>query len=262
MHERTQKTFEEHCEFVEDLCRICFYTAYKFQEKLPDKSLGDVLREHTPFYYHALELEQNAILPGFEILKADSAEEFEEKMWDQIRNLALHRAARYYKSSVGMSIPMYFNCGSLRYDKPLPGLPPNYCNFHIANAIAPRSIFDDPDYLAGCLLELIKRSSAEYGFDTLRTSTWLSDNERFLAYFPQSWRDNRKIQVCIEDHPEIPGWAFGNWGQVITCRGTFNRKMGAYIRENLSMKYKTYSSFCSFAELKLHLEEKRYAQHA
>lgn len=257
---RERKTFQEHCEFVEELSRLSFFLAFRLQDRLPELSLEEIIRKHTPFFYHALDLENNVVLPGFRIEEARDAAEFEEKMWAQVRKLALERAARFYRSSVGMAVPETYNAGSLKYDPPLPGLPPNFCNFHIANAVAPNSIFDDPDYLAGCLTTLMEKSAAEYGFDTLRTSSWLNGNERFLAYFPPEWRDGRVLQPCYEDKPDIPGWTFGNWGQLVTARGTFNRRMGAYVREHLTMRYGCYIASCSFASLKRHLKERRYVQ--
>ena len=257
---RTRKTFQEHCEFVEELSRLSFFFAFRLQVRLPELSLEEIIRRHTPFFHHELDLESRAQIPQFQVLNASCAEEFEEKMWNQIRPLALDRAARFYRSSIGMAVPETYNAGSLKYDPPREGLPANYCNFHIANAVAPKSIFDDPDYLAECLLELIRKSSAEYGFDTLRTSTWLNDRDRFLAYFPQEWSDNRVLQPYYEDQPDIPGWTLGNWGQLITARGTFNKKMGEYVREHLAMRYKTYISSCPFAKIKKHLEEKRYVK--
>lgn len=251
---RTKKTLGEHCKYVEEMSRVSFYCAFLWHKQLPELDLEEVIRRHTPLFYHALDLEPKIIIPGFKILKAGTAEEFEERMWEQIKPLAIARATRFYHSSVGMCAPEDWNCGSLKYDCPLPGLPRNYCNFHIANAVAPRSIFDDPDYLPGCFLLLVEKSSKEYGFDTLRTSTWLCDEPRFLACLPDEWRENRVLQPYYEDKPEIPGWSFGNWGQLVTARGTFNIKMGEYVRKNLTMRYKTYISQCSFKNLVEHIE--------
>ncbi len=250
---KSKKSLEEHCAFVEDLCRISFFIAFKLQKRLPHLNLDQILRVHTPFYYHALELENSVVIPGVEVIDADTAEEFEEEMWESIRTLALSRAVRFYHSSVGMNPPANYNAGSLRYDKPLSGLPANHCNFHIANAVAPDSIFTDPKYLPNCFLELMDKSEREFGYDVIRTCTWLNDEPRFLSLFPREWHDNLVLQVCCPDKPEIPGWSLGNWGQVITARGTFNKKMGEFIRENERLRYQSFASYCSFSALRKHL---------
>lgn len=257
---RKKKTFEEHLEYVEELSRISFFLAFELRKFFPARPLDDILREHTPFSFHALELEPRTVYPGFTVAEAGTAREFEEKMWGSVKKTAYARAARYYRSSVGMAVPEDYNAGSLKYDGPLRGLPSSHCNFHIANAVAPDSIFTDPDYLPRCFMELMEKSEKEFGYDTIRTSTWLNDEPRFLALFPEEWRKNRRLVCPMPDQPCIPGWSFGEWGQIVTARGTFNRNVGEFVRKNLCLPHRSYYSECKFHALREHLKGKYNVQ--
>lgn len=253
-----KKTLLEHKEYIEQMCRISFFFARRWMmERSPKKTLGKVLRDHTPLFYHALhyldyENKWNNSDCLEIIAKADKFQkllpsEFEGCMWAEIKDLAMERADKFYQESVGMRIPKDWNAGSLKYDTPRPGLPPNYCNFHIANAVAPKSIFDDPGYLPKCFIELMDRSEKEYGYDTLHTATWLDDTIRWLALFPQEWFDN------LSPRTNDVSWNFGDWGQLVTASGTFNKNVGQYVRECGDLKYKCRSSHCSFTAMRKHL---------
>ena len=253
-----KKTLEEHQAYVEQMARISFFFARQLKDKTPDKSVGELLRDHTPLFYHALnylDYETKWVNPDCqrmmkladELARAPTAE-FEELMWAEIRDLAMERAERYYPESVGVRIPPDYNAGSLKYDPPRPGLPPNYCNYHIANAVFPKSIFDDPEYLPKCFRELMDKSAKQYGCDTLHTSTWLDDNPRWLRLFPKEWIDN------LSPSSSDVYWHFGYWGQLLTARGTFNEKAGRYVREHGELRYKCRGSHCSFVEMRKHLD--------
>lgn len=253
-----KKTLAEHKEFVERLARVSFYFVARWlRERFPDETLGILLREHTPLMYHALnyldyETRWNNPDCLWIMSKADEswrlpASEFEEAMWSEIKELAMERAEKFYPESVGVQVPPDYNAGSLKYDPPATTRPPNYCNFHIANAISPESIFDDPNYLPECFHLLMDKSEREYGFDTLVTGTWLNDNPRWLALFPCEWIDN------MQPRSDNIGWTFGEWGQMVTARGTFNDKAGNRLRETGELKYKSRHSRCSFLAMRRHL---------
>ena len=252
-----KKTLAEHKIFVEQLARLSFFFARKLKDKTPDKPVGELLRDHTPLFYHALDYSDyltgwnnpacQGIMKRADELSENSPEEFEERMYAEIKDLAMERAERFYPESVGIGLPPGWNVGSLKYDPPLKGLPPNHCNFHIANAVAPMSIFDDPAYLPRCFMKLMELGEKDYGFDTLRTVTWLNDNPRWLTLFPKEWHDNR------DAGKDEVSWNFGNWGQVVSARGTLNEKAAQYAREHGTLKYKARYSFCSFAAMRRHL---------
>jgi len=252
-----KKTLEEHKAYVEQMARISFFFARYHKEKTPDKSVGELLRDCTPVFYHGmnyLDYETKWTNPACQrIIKlADElgpapAAEFEERMWAGIKDLALERAERFYPEDVGMRVPPGWNVGSLKYDTPKLHLPPNYCNYHIANAVFPKSIFDDPAYLPQCFMEMMDKGEKDYGYDTLTTSTWLNDNPRWLALFPEEWIAN------LSPRSEGASWNFGYWGQMVTGRGIFNEKAGRYVREHGELRYKTRGSHCSFAEMRKHL---------
>lgn len=237
----------------------------------------DVLNTHTPFFYHALRFSEPSELKDFYpekdidamnwqeqmalgekrpewqgianyaqemINKTTSAEDFERKMVECVKDVLNTRATQTYPIDVGIAPSPDYNAGSLKYDPPKDGQPKTNCVFHIANAISPQSIFDSPTYLPKCFLTLMEKSEKDYGYTTLTTSTWLNDYPRWLAIFPEEWLAN------LSPPSENIGWHFGYWGQMVTARGTFNHKAGDYLRQHGVMKYKIRHSSCSFANMK------------
>jgi hypothetical protein len=181
-----------------------------------------------------------------ECSEASSAACFEEKMTLRIMPFALSRFEQYCTFRAGL---LKNNAGSLRYDAPLKELPANHCNFHISNAVAPKSIFADTEYLPHCFIELMDKSEKEYGYDTLRTFTWLNSHPKWLVLFPQEWYDNMK-----ESDTQVWG-NLGYWGQLVTASGSINIKMEEYVRINGTIKYSPRASHCSFAAMREHLNE-------
>jgi hypothetical protein len=261
MTEATLKTLDEHREFVEKMARMSFYFARRMKDKTPEYTVGELLCRRTPIFYHALEYQDyqtrwdnpdcRPIIARANELGDLPPEEFEERMFDSIRDLAMERAEKFYLQSVGMPghIPPDWNAGSLKYDPHTPKLQPSWCCFHIANALAPRSIYADPRHLPECFFGLMDNSAKEYGYDTLYTVTWLNDHPRWLALFPEEWHQN------LSERNDFVGWSFGYWGQVVTARGTFNEKAGQFAREHVALKYKTRVSHCSFENMRAHLRE-------
>ena len=250
------KTLQEHLKFVEEVARLSFRYAWRLQERLPAKSLSEIIRQHTMLYFHILNLPVTETSPELEAVSAQNADEFAEAMWKQGRNFILEKAEKLYPDSIGMpgyiDKPQYgWNCGCLKYDPPRPepesaGL----CVFHIANSTAPESIFDVPGYLLDCFEKLLDDSEKEYGYTTLYTSTWMNDWERFQRYFPQEWHDN----MSPRDESVIPGYTIGNWGQLFTARGLLNPKTAAFLEEYGRLKYCSRRSHCSFQSMREHLK--------
>ncbi len=259
MSEPTIKTLDEHREYVEKMARLSFFFARRLKDKMPESPAGELVRDRTPLFFHTLNYRDyqtrwdnpdcRPIIARANELGGLPPAEFEERMFAYIRDLAMARADEFYPKSVGMPgyLPPAWNAGSLKYDPPNPKLPPNWCCFHIANALSPRSIYDDPRHLPECFLQLMDRSAIEHGYDTLYTGTWLNDHPRWLALFPEEWRQN------LSERKDLTGWNFGNWGQLVTSRGTFNDKAGQYAREHVTLKYKARSSHCAFDAMRSHL---------
>ena len=258
MTEIVKKTLAEHKGYVEKMSRLSFFFARKLKDRTPDKTVGNILRDCTPLFFHALDyLDYETKWNNPDCLriaaKADELQElqvseFEERMYAEIKDLAMTRAEQFYPVSVGILMPEDWNVRSLKYDTPRPNLPPNYCNFHIANALAPRSIYDEPRHLPECFMELMDRSEKEHGYDTLTTGTWLNDTPRWLALFPEEWTAN------LTPRGDGSTWHFGYWGQMVTARGTFNEKAGLYSREYGKLRYESRGSHCSFAAMREHLK--------
>jgi hypothetical protein len=175
----------------------------------------------------------------------NSSEKFERQTFNALKYLLDKNAPfTYEKDNIH---PEEYNAGSLKYDAPLKELPPNHCNFHISNAVCPRSIFEERTYLPECFMTLMNKSEKEYGYDILRTYTWLNSHPKWLDLFPDEWKNNMS-------GPDNEIWNnLGYWGQLITARKTFNSKTAGYIRTNCELKYKPRASWCSFNAMREHL---------
>ncbi len=271
------KTFEEHLIYTEQLARLSFFYARKFLwGRLPCKSLGLCLRDHTPLLYHALnftDFESNwnspecmAILDKADSLAGLPPESFEEEMWQFVAETARRRVEEIFPMVVGIQpfdddylcfhrtpIPhafRYLYCGSLRYEEPAPNS--DLCTFHIANAPAPSSLFQDDDYLPLCLRTLMKEAEMRYGCKQLKTTTWLNDRQRWLRLFPDEWRQN--LTPRLPDERYIPVWSIGSWGLFIDARGMLDSERVNSFRENGIFKYQQRTSQCTFESLRRHLD--------
>lgn len=139
-----------------------------------------------------------------------------------------------------------FQCGCLRYDSPREDFPARVI-IHVANTRCPRSIFDEPAYISQCLLDLIKKSIAEYGADSLYLGSWICGHPRWVKLFPKEWMDN--MSPADRDVKRHAGF----WGQFTNARGMFNAKYGRILRETGEFPYWNRSSWCTFKALKEHL---------
>ena len=258
------KTLEEHRQYVEGFARLSFFFARKWlKAKFPEQPFGELLSRHTPLLYHGLNYppavwpedpECQDILRRAERLKELPPEEFENAMWDEIKELAAKRAELNYPNAVGVKAPASWNCGSLKYD--VPGEAARESGrvvFHIANAVGPRSIFEDPEYLPHCFLLLMTETEFRFGSRELSTSTWLNERQAFLNCFPPEWLDNMGPRPS---EPPVPPWSFGTWGQLVTRRGTINPQAEKFVRENGYLKYICRPSHCSFESMRKHLKAK------
>ena len=271
------KSFEEHLVFTEQLARLSFFYARKFlSHRFPDKSIGILLRDHTPLLYHALnftDFESNwnnpeclTIIAKANRLANLSPEVFEEEMWSFVAETAHRRVEEIFPMVVGIQpfdddylcfhrtpIPRsfrYLYCGSLRYEEPAKGS--DLCTFHIANAPAPSSLFQDSEYLPLCLKTMMKEAELRYGCTRLTTTTWLNDRPRWLRLFPDEWQ--RNLTPRLPDGQYLPVWSIGAWGQFIDARGMLEPSRIKEFRANGIFRYQQRTSQCSFESLRKHLE--------
>ena len=142
-----------------------------------------------------------------------------------------------------------YQCGCLKYDNPKQD-DPKTVDFHIGNAVAPKSIFTDPGYLESCFFELMKQAQEKFGADSLQTNTWLNSLPKWLEYFPEEWQQN------LQPEDKNVFWHFGFWGQFISAKGTFNAKYGQILRDTGEFPFYPRKSKCSFKEMRKHLENK------
>jgi hypothetical protein len=242
-------------EFFESMISLSLNFAFNWTKEHLEENVIDVLVERSNLCELLLINDKNASSEWFNFLNLTeehysrkcTAEYFEKDLTQWIMPFALTRFEMYYKRK--NDLLKDYNAGSIKYDRPLAELPANYCNFHIANAVSPQSIFDEYDYLPKCFLELMDKSEREYGYNTLRTFTWLNSHPKWLALFPPEWDEN----MSEPDNQVFNN--LGYWGQLVNARGSINRKMEDYVRTHGTIKYKPRRSHCSFAAMREHLNK-------
>ncbi|OGV34749.1 MAG: hypothetical protein A2020_08335 [Lentisphaerae bacterium GWF2_45_14] len=248
------KTIEEHLQFLYDFVLLMLFYASAHKAQNVGKDIKKIISENTML----LEICRTDASEKVNILDilaevnekgGNRPEIFETTAFPMLKKQLDQIVQTDYEENLEKPRLKGFNAGSLKYDPPIPSLPANHCNFHICNAIAPKSIFEDETYLPECFLSLMDKSEKEYAYDTLRTFTWLNAHPAWLRLFPDEWQNN------LGTHH--PGGLnnLGIWGQVINAKGLFNEKAGSFIRKNLEFQYKPRASHCSFENMRIHLEK-------
>jgi len=174
----------------------------------------------------------------------DSAERFEAEAFAVFApSLAVRAARSDDRSGLGP-----YTYGSVRFDAPAAKRPERVF-IHIANTVAPQSIFDDPAYLPHCLLEVMRRAETTHGATELETFTWLNSHPKWLRLFPAEWMEHAAAPS------EDIRWHYGYWGQFINARGTLNDRLVAQFRATGRWPYLPRHAWCSFASLRRHLQK-------
>lgn len=258
------KTEAEHREYLDQMAALSFFFAKKWlAAEFPAERISTLLLQHTPLlhYLNFTEKEWTShpdclrILQESDELQSLSPEDFEYIMGRSVSSLAAEKAHLDYIKSDGFQITSEQQCGTLRYERSSSKYPAGYITFHVFNAVAPHSVFDEPEYLAHCFEVVMHEAELRFHADTLYTYSWLNDCRKWLHFFPQEWQDN----LSPRQAKRIPGWDSGDWGQLITRRGTMNMKAAAYLREHGCLPYFPRRSHCSFVNMHNFLKEKYFS---
>ncbi len=249
-------------EFHFDFMKLQLHFAWNWMQAHPDETLEDILdkridlcRKTDPDPDHCDTAKIDLKRPAYinlrnelvrimqETRDNDNADTFEERGFKLVKPTLAQFAKKTHGSNTKFD---NYQCGSLRYDIPTNDAPETV-TFHIGNAIAPKSIFYEKQYLADCFICLMNQTEEKWGANTLKTSTWLNELPKWLEYFPEEWMLNRS-----DPNPDIQ-WHYGFWGQFITARGTFNHKYGRILRETGKMPFLPRQASCSFKSMREHL---------
>ena len=254
--------FEDHVELINALSKLQLHFLWNWLKTHPEEKFEDALYNRVdlcrktdpkPKHYDVADMD-NSTRPEWIRVKHelkslysraendDNADSFENKGFYIIQEVL----ARFADASYGKHGKLDdYQCGSLKFDPPKENT--KTVNFHIGNAVAPKSIFADRNYLAQCLMELMEKSEAEYEANTINTNTWLNSLPKWLEYFPNEWTANSGTE-----NKDI-GWHFGFWGQFVSAKETFNYKYARILRKTGKMPFYPRNSYCSFTALRKHL---------
>jgi hypothetical protein len=256
------KTIEEHREYIYRIVHLKLFFLWNWLKSHPEETLPEVLRERVDIYrktavntellnpknFHFdnpewLEYERR-LEKLFEKYN-DDVQAFEDNAFEVFRPTLDERLPKDFADKSGTA---GYQCGSLRYNLMEEGKIHKTIGFHIANAVQPHSIFEDPQYLPRCFVRLMDETAERYGSNRLATGTWLNSLPKWLELFPQEWLDNMS-----EENTDVK-WHYGFWGQFITARGTFNYKYGKILRETGRLPFYIRQSECSFTAMRKHLK--------
>ena len=254
------KSLAEHIASIEEMAKFSFFYASRYlRSMVPEKSLAEALFDHTPLLFHGLNYREKESFAeialcrmlgdGCERFDGFSPAEFEQEMWALCGEKIRLRAAELYETSRGVAVPPGWNCGSLKYDIPS-AENPRLCRFHIYSTISPAPFFGDPEYLILCFKLMMKECELRFNADTLITSTWLNERPRWLAFFPEEFRNSfapRKVDY-------VPNRTVGSWGFLYDRRGCMNMKYIRQIRENGILPFFPRTGSCSFEAMRRHLD--------
>jgi hypothetical protein len=256
----TPKTLAEHREYLHEIVRLKLWFVWNHLHRHPEEAFSNVLRQRVDIY-RKTDLNPEGMNP--EVLHFDSPawltlEESTAALWGEMGDDAEgfeNEGFRIFQPSVDARCERDFSerpyvldykCGSLTYDHPMPESPQRVA-FHIANANAPRSVFDPGSHLADCLQSVMAGAGRDFGASELQTGTWLNGHPKFLTYFPDCWRAR-----LSPIHHDV-NWNFSWWGQFLTARGTFNVRAGEHLRATGKFPMSPRTAWCTFDELRAHL---------
>ena len=256
------KTIEEHREYIHQIVHLKLFFLWNWLKAHPEELLPEVLRERVDIYrktavndellnptnlkFHNPEwLEYERRLEELFEKYNNDEKAFEDNAFEVFRPTLEKRLPKDFADKSGTA---GYQCGSLRYNLMEEGKIHETIGFHIANAVQPHSIFEDPQYLPHCFVKLMDETAERYGSSRLSTGTWLNSLPKWLELFPQEWLDNMG-----EESTDVR-WHYGFWGQFITARGTFNYKYGKILRETGRLPFYTRKSECSFTAMRKHLK--------
>jgi hypothetical protein len=252
------KSIREHQEYLHEIVKLKLFFIWRWKAAYPEEPLRDILRNRVDIYrktrvntgllnpaelrfdspeWLALEAELEAAHQEFR----DDPDGFERRGFEIFRAVVDERLEKDFNDRSGLA---GYQCGSLRFDEhegrgdvPLIG-------FHIANAVAPASIFDDPAYLPRCFMDLMDKAERKYRSSRLGTSTWMNSSPRWLELFPREWLDN------LGPESKDVQWHYGFWGQFISSRGTLNRAAAEHLRRTGELLFYPRKSDCSFTAMR------------
>lgn len=255
----TPKTLEEHRNYLYEIVRLKLFFMHRWLAEHPEESPVDVLRNRVDIY-RKTNVNPEALNPKALLWESESWQAleqpllacyarnmadivgFEQEGFEILQYMVDARCERDYRDNSGLQ---GYQCGSLRYNIYME--PTAKIGFHIANAVRPRSIFDNPDYLPSCFLVLLEQVEALYGAEEIATGTWLNENPKWLALFPEEWRNN------LQPKKDEVLYHYGFWGQFITARGTFNHRFGEHMRRTGEFFYYPRASHCRISAMREHL---------
>ena len=265
-------TPEEQLDYLESSSSLMLWFAREWAKAHPSENFRSIIRKRTDIYrrtdfnpewldYCGTGLPEGwlNVLDELEKIyletKADSSsKDFEKRCIDLLHPHFVTRVERDIAAQPSGTQKTGYQCGSLRYDSEPAKNNPQRIGFHIANACYPASPFDDPLYMASCLLVLSTQCAAKFGVTEIGTGTWMNSLPKWLELFPKEWQEN------MGPPSDDIAWHYGFWGQFITARRGFNHKLGAQFRKSGKIPYVMRSSWCSISSLRKHLETKFFSQ--
>lgn len=256
-------TLEEHLDYLEKVVQLKLFFLHYYLETHPEESFRDVLRRRVDIYRKTALNEIHGLCPepNFEDPRWQKMEDAAEAVYLRTKDdrAAFEREAfEVFRESLRERAPLDYEVCWTPQERPFGTIIPEQAlqpdgktlSIHIANDIAPRSPFEDPDYIPGCLEKVVAHAEklhAEY----ISCSSWLNDHPLWCRNFPPSWLENMS-----EPEPQIE-WHFGFWGQFISSRKTFNEKYGARMRATCQFPYRLRNTRCTLAELKSFLADRK-----
>lgn len=256
------KTLEEHRDYLYRIVQLKLFFLHRHLSTHPEEAFSNAIRNRVDIYRKTDANPEglNPVTLHFDEHPWLDMERAAEKLWEKDKDDPAsfeQEAFQVFKPSIDARLirdyqdrsgTYGYQCGSLRHafveDKKT-GRRTLY--FHIANAIAPHSIFEDPKYLKLCFSMLLWTAENMYQADEIATRTWLNQLPVWLRFFPEEWK------AGMSSPDTDVQWHYGFWGQFISARGTFNGMYAAQLRATGRLPYYPCFAHCSVKAMRTHL---------
>ncbi len=257
------KTLSEHREYLYEIVKLKLFFAHHWLKTHPQESFSDVLRKRIDII-RKTDINQEGLnpvnsyfdTPAWLALEAqaekqyqcffDDPEAFETAAFEAFRASIDARCERDFLDHSAFN---GYQCGFLRHNTEIAKDFPNMLIFHIANARAPDSFFDFPDYMRDCFRQLLDIAEKKFKVPEIATGTWLNSVPKWLQLFPEEWNKN------LQEPQTDVHWHYGFWGQFITARGTFNFNYGNILRKTGEFPFYPRFSRCSIEAMRKKIDE-------
>lgn len=254
-----KKTRADHLEYLHKMVRMSLFYAYWHTSITPNSSISDSINNQTLLFCQTEFNEsylsdtsgastssgwKNLLIKIHNVHQlSNTSQEFEDAAFDIIKPHLESKAEKDLGAFAWFAGEDYHSRSIVFFNENSTG---EYLPIHLENTTYPISFLDNPVKFKSNLLSAIEFAEKK-GFRGISVTTWLNSKQRYLDFFPKSYKDS-EIVINMPQNNNL-----GFWGQFLTGKYTFNDWSGDYFRKNLKPKYPVSVCKVALQDLKNHI---------